>query len=86
MFGKLKAFIEDGLFHVRVNLDDPNTLRNLSEDVAVRSLMETFKTAINALTVQERGTTEVRDSIRLSKTRRSWSIRSRIWLLEIHLQ
>lgn len=69
LFGKLKAFIQDGLFHIPVKLDEPNTLRNLSEDVAVRSLMDTFKTAINMLTVRESGTTEIRDSVKLSKTR-----------------
>ena len=31
--------------------------------------METFKTAIHALTVRESGTTEIRDTIKLSKTR-----------------
>jgi type III restriction enzyme len=69
LFGKIKEFIEIDLFDVPVELDDPNTLRNLSEDAAVRSLMETFKAAINALTVRERGTTEIRDTIKLSKTR-----------------
>jgi type III restriction enzyme len=44
-------------------------LRNLSEVEASRALVETFKTGINALTVQDRATTEIRDTIRLSKTR-----------------
>ena len=69
LFGKLKEFIADGLFDISVKLEDPNTLRNLSEDAAVRSLMETFKTAINTLTVQETGGAEMRDTIKLSKTR-----------------
>src|SRR5690606_12779071 len=50
-------------------LDDLNTLRNLSEIEATRTLVETIKSAINALTVQDTGTTEVRGSIRLAKTR-----------------
>jgi type III restriction enzyme len=69
LFGKLKAFIETELFDGPVGLDDLNVLRNLSEIEASRTLVETFKTAINDLTVQDRGTTEIRDTIRLSKTR-----------------
>lgn len=71
LYGKLKQFIADGLFHIPVDLENPNTLRNLSEDAAVKSLMETFKTAINRLTVQETGDVEIRDSIKLSKARPS---------------
>jgi type III restriction enzyme len=44
-------------------------LRNLSEPEATRTLVETLKTGINALTVQDRGTTEIRDTIKLSRTR-----------------
>ncbi len=35
----------------------------------VRTITEGFKAAINALTVQDKGTTEIRDTIKLSKTR-----------------
>jgi type III restriction enzyme len=44
-------------------------LRNLSEPDATRALIETLKAGINALTVQDRGTTEIRDTIKLSRTR-----------------
>jgi type III restriction enzyme len=69
LFGKLKAFMEDGLFAQRVSLDDLNVVRNLSEMEVTRFLLETFKSAINALTVQDRGTTKVQDHIKLSKVR-----------------
>jgi type III restriction enzyme len=69
LFGKLKEFAEKELFDQAVDLDDLNTLRNLSEIEATRTLVETFKTAINALTVRDTGTTEVRGSIRVGKTR-----------------
>ena len=69
LFGKLKGFIETELFDQSVDLNDLNVLRNLSESEASRTLVETFKTAINDLTVQDRGTTEIRDTIKLSKTR-----------------
>ncbi len=69
LFGKLKTFVERELFTTAVNLDDSNVLRNLSEIEATRTILETFKAAVNSLTVQDRGTTEVRDRIKLSKTR-----------------
>ncbi len=56
LYGKMKAFIRDELFEHPVDLDDPDTLRNLSELAATRTVIETFKRAINALTVQERAT------------------------------
>lgn len=69
LFGKMKAFVETELFQQPVDLADMNVLRNLSEIEAVRTITEGFKAAINALTVQDRGTTEIRDTIKLSKTR-----------------
>jgi type III restriction enzyme len=69
LFGKIKEFIETELFDKPVDLEDLNVLRNLSEPEATRTLVETLKTGINALTVQDRGTTEIRDTIKLSRTR-----------------
>jgi len=69
LFGKLKEFVESYLFDRTADLDDLNTLRNLSEIEATRTLVETIKSAVNALTVQDTGATEVRGSIRLAKTR-----------------
>ena len=59
LFGKVKAFVQDELFGQHVELDDPNTLRNLSEPVAVKTLIETFKKAINELTIQDKGDAEI---------------------------
>jgi len=50
-------------------LEDPNTLRNLSELAATKTLVETFKRAINALTIQDKGDAKIRDSIKLRQTR-----------------
>ncbi|MBI4517930.1 MAG: DEAD/DEAH box helicase family protein [Deltaproteobacteria bacterium] len=69
LFGKLKRFMQAHLFDRPVDLDDLDVLRNLSEVEATRAILETFKAAVNALTVQDKGTTEIRDSIKLSKTR-----------------
>ena len=69
LYGKVKAFVQEELFGRRVDLESPNTLRNLSEPVATKTLLETFKRAINALTVQDKGDAEIRDSIKLRETR-----------------
>ena len=69
LYGKVKQFIQDCLFGKTIELEDANALRNLSELVATRTLIETFKKEINALTVQQRGDTEIRDTIKLSQTR-----------------
>ena len=62
-------FIQDQLFDRPVDLESPNTLRNLSELAATKTLLETFKKAINALTVQDKGDAEIRDTIKLRQTR-----------------
>ena len=69
LFGKIKSYIESRLFDRVVDLEDVNTLRNLSETPTHKTLIERFKEAVNSLTVMDRGTTEVRDYIKLSKTR-----------------
>jgi type III restriction enzyme len=69
LFGKLKSFIQEGLFEQPVDLEDMNILRNLSEVSATRTIIETFKQAINALTIVDRGTTKVRDRIKISQAR-----------------
>ena len=50
LYGKIKLFVQDQLFDRPIDLEDPNTLRNLSEIAATKTLIETFKKAINSLT------------------------------------
>ena len=69
LYGKVKEFVQDDLFERKVELESPNTLRNLSELAASKTLLETFKKAINALTVQDKGDAEIRDTIKLRQTR-----------------
>ena len=69
LFGKVKAFVSSGLFDQDADLESPNTLRNLSELAATKTLIENFKRAINALTVRDRGDAEIRDTIKLRQTR-----------------
>ncbi len=69
LYGKIKAFVQEELFDRPVGLEDPNTLRNLSELATTKTLIETFKKAINALTVRDKGDAEIRDTIKLRQTR-----------------
>jgi type III restriction enzyme len=70
LYPKVRDFMRDHLFiPAPVNLEDPVVLRNLSEPDAGKILYNAFKSAINALTVQETGTTRIEDRIRLKETR-----------------
>ena len=70
LYGKVKTFMRDYLFTPSpVNLEDPMVLRNFSEPDAGKILYDAFKSAINALTVQETGTTRIEDRIRLREMR-----------------
>jgi len=69
LYPKVKIFVRDHLFGQPVELEDANTLRNLSEVPATRTIIEGFKKAINALTVQDRGNAQINDRIKLRQTR-----------------
>ena len=69
LYGKVKLFVRNELFTQEVDLDSPNTLRNLSELEATKTIVETMKKAINDLTVNDKGDAEIRDFIKLRKTR-----------------
>lgn len=69
LYGKIKIFVQDRLFARLVDLEAPNTLRNLSELAATSTLIERFKKAINDLTVCDKGDAEIRDTIKLRRTR-----------------
>lgn len=69
LYGKTKTFVQNLLFGKTVDLESPKTLRNLSELAATKTVIETFKREINSLTVQVKGDSEIRETIKLSKTR-----------------
>ena len=69
LYGKVKEFIQNFLFDIEIEIDDLNTLRNLSELEATRAVIETFKKKINELTVQDKGDAEIKDYIKLRQTR-----------------
>jgi len=69
LYGKVKEFIANNLFDRHVAIEDLNTLRNLSEVQATRTIIETFKQKINDLTIRDKGSAEIRDYIKLRQTR-----------------
>lgn len=70
LYGKVKEFLRDNLFTSSpVDLEDAVVLRNLSEPEAGKILFDAFKSGINALTIQESGSTRVEDWIKLRDTR-----------------
>ena len=69
LYEKVKEFIQNDLFNQKINLEDLNILRNLSEVEATRTVLEMFKKEINNLTVLDRGEAEIREYIKISKAR-----------------
>ncbi len=70
LYPRVRSFMVEHLFESSpVNLEDPVVLRNLSEPEAGKILFDTFKKAINALTVRDSGSSRIEDRIRLRDTR-----------------
>jgi len=69
LYGYVKDFIANYLFDKPIEIDDLNTLRNLSDIEATKTIIETFKKKINDLTIRDKGNCEIRNSIKLRQTR-----------------
>ena len=69
LYGKVKDFVQHQLFGETVMLEDPNTLQNLSELPVTKTVMETFKYAINDLTIQDRGDAQLIETTRAQDAR-----------------
>lgn len=69
IYGKIKSFIESRLFGTVVDINDRNVLRNLSEPYINNEIKESFKKAINHLSLTEDGETVVIDELRVGNTR-----------------
>ena len=69
LYAKVKDFITSHLFGKIVSLEDKNVIRNLSELEATKTVIESFKRAINQLTVKDKGEVEIDKTIRLSAMR-----------------
>ena len=70
LYPKVRDFMRDYLFEgPPADLEDPVVIRNLSEPEVGKVLYDSFKTAINSLTITDSGSTRIEDYIRLSHTR-----------------
>ena len=69
LFGKVKDFISNYMFEGQVELEDLNTLTNLSEVEYIKLIKDSFRKAINELTVQDKGDTEIKNYIKVSDAR-----------------
>jgi type III restriction enzyme len=70
LYPKVRDFIRDHLFEgPPADLEDAVVIRNLSEPEVGKVLYDSFKSAINALTISDSGSTRIEDYIRLSHTR-----------------
>ncbi|MEZ5328022.1 MAG: DEAD/DEAH box helicase family protein [Verrucomicrobiales bacterium] len=71
IYPKVRDFMRDHLFEGdAADLEDPVVLRNLSEPEVGKLIFDTFKAAINTLTLHEQGgTPEVEGHLRFSETR-----------------
>lgn len=69
LYGVVKEFIRDYLFGEKVDLEDTNVMRNLSETEVRRTIIEEFKRQINKLTVVDRGEAEIASYIKVSNTK-----------------
>ena len=70
LYPKVRDFVRNNLFEPSpVNLEDPVVLRNLSETAPSKTIFDTFKAGINALTIRDIGSARIEDRIRLRQTR-----------------
>jgi type III restriction enzyme len=69
LYPKTESFIQNHLFGKTVDLEDAQTIRNLSEAQPKAILYKAFKDAINDLTVSDSGTAEIKNYISLKAVR-----------------
>jgi type III restriction enzyme len=69
LYPKVRDFMRDHLFSSPVSLEDPVVLRNLSEPEAAKVIFDSFRKAINALTVRDTGSARIEGHIRLRDMR-----------------
>jgi type III restriction enzyme len=68
LYPKVQKFIEEHLFEKKVDLSDPNTIRNLSELEVQQTIYIEFRKAINELTIEDTGSAEVQNHISIKET------------------
>lgn len=79
MYGKVKEFIRDYLFEEKINLDDINVIRNLSEPQISNIIISTFKKEINKLINKDLGFRNIKEYSAISDTKPYLSSRKKLY-------
>ena len=79
VYEKVKIFISNKLFGKRVDIEDSEILRNLSEPVTTQLIIKTFKKEINTLTMKDMGFRESNNETLVSETKPYLSSRKKIY-------
>lgn len=69
LYGKVKQFIKYHLFENQIDLEDPNILKNISQQEPTKIIIESFKKKINEITILDRGNAEIISYINTIETR-----------------
>jgi type III restriction enzyme len=69
LYPKVRDFMRNQLFLSPVSLEDPVVLRNLSEPEVAKVIFDSFRKAINALTIRDSGSSRIEGHIRLRDMR-----------------
>jgi len=69
LYLKVRDFIKYHLFGKEVNIENLNVLRNLSEVESKKTIFSAFKKAIDDLTITDKGTSEVKNYIKLMEVK-----------------
>ena len=69
IYSKLKSFIKNNLFKQKINLNDGNTARNLSEPEVKNTIFRLFEKAINESTVIEKNVSGIKEWKKISETK-----------------
>jgi len=69
LFPKVEQFITQKLFDKTVDLNNPQTIRNLSEPDVKEKIFTSFKEAIDHLTIKDKGSAQIKQFIQLRKAR-----------------
>ena len=67
LYGKMKKFIKDKVFKEKIDLTDPNIIRNFSRNEITHQIFDTFKKTINNLIVKDIGDLKIKKWMKLSK-------------------
>ena len=69
LYPKVRNFIKHDLFGEKVDIEDLNILRNLSDIEAKKTIFNTFKKAIDKLTISDKGSAEIKNFIKLKEVK-----------------